>query len=234
VADQPEQVINMAQPLRAYVPQTRDIVGNAKQNMQLVGEVARRPAGAIRTRQSDGVVSSQLHAVAFLNDFKAHENFTAIRTGVMVESERAFLARSAQAATAWISNQAVQVMLDNETAVAEVGSNKPEIVFTERASPANPRLRLIKVASTPFAEPGDEVTFTLRFDNVGNQPIGNVAILDSLNTRLEYIPNSAQCSLDARFTTQPNEGDSVVVRCELANPLPPGKGGVLRFACRVR
>jgi hypothetical protein len=32
----------------------------------------------------------------------------------------------------------------------------------------------------------------------------------------------------------PVEGDSVVVRCELTDPLKPGQGGVLRFKCRVR
>ena len=38
---------------------------------------------------------------------------------------------------------------------------------------------------TQFANPGDEVDFTLRFDNVGNQPIGNVTIVDDLTGRLE-------------------------------------------------
>ena len=93
---------------------------------------------------------------------------------------------------------------------------------------------MIKVASTPVAEPGDEVSFTIRFDNVGNQPIGSVQIVDSLTTRLEYVPDSAQCSLKARFSTQPNEGESLVVRCVLSEPLPPGKGGVFRFRCIVR
>ena len=92
----------------------------------------------------------------------------------------------------------------------------------------------MKVASTSLANPGDTVDFTIRFDNVGNQPIGNVTILDSLNTRLEFVPDSAQCSVDAKFTTQPNEGDSVVVSCELSRPLDVGKGGILRFRCRVR
>ena len=83
---------------------------------------------------------------------------------------------------------------------------------------------MVKVASTPFAQPGDEVDFTIRFDNVGDQTIGNVTIVDSLNTRLEYVPDSAQCSVDAQFSTQPNEGDSVVVRCEVTNPLEARQG----------
>ena len=66
---------------------------------------------------------------------------------------------------------------------------------------------MVKVASTPFAKPGEEVDFTIRFDNIGNQPIGNVTILDSLSTRLEYVPQSAQCSVEAKFSTQPNEGE---------------------------
>ena len=75
-------------------------------------------------------------------------------------------------------------------------------VYTVKQPPAHPKLRVIKVASTNFAEPGDTVSFTIRFDNVGNQPIGQVTILDSLNTRLELIPESAQCSVDAKFSTQ--------------------------------
>ncbi|MFP4408962.1 MAG: hypothetical protein ACLFPW_10615, partial [Spirochaetaceae bacterium] len=97
-----------------------------------------------------------------------------------------------------------------------------------------PRLRVVKSASEHFAKPGDELAFTIRFDNVGNQVIGNVTILDNLTTRLEYIPDSAQCSLDANFFTEPNEGGSVVLRAELVEPLEPGTGGVLRFRCRVR
>ena len=84
------------------------------------------------------------------------------------------------------------------------------------------------------ANPGDTVDFTIRFDNLGLQAIGSVVILDSLSTRLEFVSDSAQCSLEARVSTQPNEGDSLMVRCELLNPLKPGQGGVLRFQCRVR
>ena len=128
----------------------------------------------------------------------------------------------------------MQVVLERRAAMVENGVEKAGSVFVLDTPPANPRLRVVKVASTSFAEPGDEVDFTIRFDNVGNQTIHNVAILDSLSTRLAYIPNSAQCSLKAKFSTQPNEGESLLVRCELADPLKAGDGGVIRFHCRVR
>ena len=127
----------------------------------------------------------------------------------------------------------MQIYLDNQAAGATVANQKPQETFTIGSAP-NPRLRVIKVASTPIAEPGDEVSFTIRFDNVGNQPIGSVQIVDSLTTRLEYVSGSAQCSRPAQFATQPNEGESLVVRCLLSDPLPPGKGGVFRFRCIVR
>ena len=86
------------------------------------------------------------------------------------------------------------------------------------------------------------VDFTLRFDNLGNQAVGNVTIMDNLVTRLEYVEGSAQSSVPASFSTQRNEAESLVLRWEITNPVfPPDDpeqrkptGGVLRFQCRVR
>jgi uncharacterized repeat protein (TIGR01451 family) len=107
-------------------------------------------------------------------------------------------------------------------------------VYTFSQPPANPKLRVIKVASTQMAQPGEMVAFTIRFDNIGNQTIRNVAILDNLSSRMEYLPATAQSSVEAQFVAQPNEGGSTVLRWQLAKPLEPGKGGVVRFTCRVR
>ena len=221
-------------PTHLQAPRLSQPVGNNKQNLQAVGQVGARPAEILRRRQQEGVVSSRLGPREFENHFRAFENVTAIRMGVMTESETAFLAQGVTSARAWTTTQAVQVVIDRRAANAEVGIEKLDTFYTIGSPPGNPRLRLIKVASTPMAEPGDEVDFTLRFDNLGNQTLGNVVILDSLNTRLEYIPDSAQCSREAQFSTRANEGDSVVLRCEVTDPIPPGKGGILRFRCRVR
>jgi uncharacterized repeat protein (TIGR01451 family) len=222
------------EPLKADAPTTTQLVGSAKQNIQLDDRIGARPAVAMRMKQGDGAMSSAIRAKGFQDAFKPFENLSIIRMGRYDGSEMAFLARGSNAAIAWSHTQSVQVILDKKVAVADVKYDKSQFVYTVDEPPGRPKLRLVKVASTPFAEPGDTIDFTIRFDNLGNQPLGNVTILDSLNTRLEYVPDSAQCSVDAKFSTPPNEGDSVVVRCELSKPLEPGKGGILRFRCLVR
>ena len=221
-------------PTRALIPRTSDSVAMNGQALRPIDEVGKHPAEQMRTRATHSVMEGRIGPRTFENMFKAYENVAVIRQGVFLGSESAFLAKGVNAAVAWTHDQAVQVLLDRQAAVAATATDRLQMTYTVTASPANPRLRVIKVASTPFAEPGDEASFTIRFDNIGNQPIGNVTILDNLSTRLEYLADSAQCSVNAQFTTKPNEGESVVLRCELADPLKPGKGGVLRFRCRVR
>ncbi len=221
-------------PAKLDAPSTSQYVGNAKQNIQANDQIGARPPLAMRTKQGRDVLSNAIGPRGFQDGFKPFENLAIIRQGLVESTEMAFLARGSNAAIAWSHTQAVQVILDHKTVAAEVKYDKASSLYTVSEPPGHPKLRVVKVASTPFAQPGEEVDFTIRFDNVGNQTIGNVTIVDSLNTRLEYVADSAQCSVDAKFSTQPNEGDSVVLRCEVANPLEAGKGGILRFRCRVR
>ena len=93
---------------------------------------------------------------------------------------------------------------------------------------------MVKSVSKRSAKPGETVEFTIRFDNVGDQVIGNVTIIDNLTPRLEYVVDSAQCSPKADFFTIVNEGESLVLRWEIVEPMKVGDGGVIRFQCRVR
>jgi len=233
IDQQRNRASGVAEPVKPLGPRTSEPVGLNTQNLQAVRDIGTNPAVQVRSRRSHATLYAELRPKAFDNFYRVYENLAVIRTGVYVGHEEAILAKGTQAAIAWNHNQAVQIYLDNQAAGATVVSQKPQETFTIGSAP-NPRLRVIKVASTPVAEPGDEVSFTIRFDNVGNQPIGSVQIVDSLTTRLEYVPDSAQCSLPAKFSTQPNEGESLIVRCLLSEPLPPGKGGVFRFRCIVR
>lgn len=232
--EQAYRAAGVMQPEQLAGPTTLQVVGTGSQHQQAVGERGVKLVGIQRSRQGDGVVSEAQGPLAFQDQLLPFENLDIIRRGVMESAETAWLAKGVQAADAWATTQAVQVVLDHQAAKAEVQTEALQDVFTITTPKGKPRLRVVKIASEHFAKPGDEVAFTIRFDNVGNQVIGNVTILDNLTTRLEYLADSAQCSLDANFFTEPNEGGSVVLRAELIEPLEPGTGGVLRFRCRVR
>lgn len=61
-----------------------------------------------------------------------------------------------------------------------------------------------------------------------------MTLIDNLTTRLEYVEGTSKASRDAQFFTTPNEGESLVLTWEFADPLEPGHGGLVRFQCRVR
>ena len=148
-------------------------------------------------------------------------------------ASKPIIKRGVQAAVAWNGDQAAQVVFSNRQAVAVVGLKQPGIVY-QTDEPGDPRLRLVKLASTNNALPGEEVEFTLRFDSIGDQMIGNVTIIDNLTTRLEYVPNTAKSTVAASFSSVPNGAGSTVLRWEIKDPLKPGEGGVLQFKCRVK
>jgi uncharacterized repeat protein (TIGR01451 family) len=81
---------------------------------------------------------------------------------------------------------------------------------------------------------GDEVTFTLRFQNSTPDALADVVLSDSLSPRLEYVPGSAESDRPTNVSTEPNEAGSVIVRFEVPGGLQPGQGGVVRFKARVR
>ena len=124
-------------------------------------------------------------------------------------------------------------MLDSKQAIAATRVDHLGIVY-QLEEPNGPKLRLIKLASHDSARPGEEVEFTLRFDNIGNRVIGNVTIADNLTTRLEYLPDTAHSSLEADFSATPNNAGAQILRWEIRDPLEAGKGGILKFRCKVR
>lgn len=203
------------------------------QNVDLVAARVTKMPRDVERVQHDGVVSTALLPEEFRDSFLPFEDLAIIRRGVFEQSEKPRLAIAVDAAIVWSSDQAVQVILDRQAATEVDGDQRAQAVFSIKPRGA-PKLKLCKVASRHSALPGDEVAFTLRFDNAGTQVIGNVTIVDHLSPRLEYIEGSAQASVEADFFTEQKPGGSLVLRCELINPLEPGQGGILRFRCRVR
>lgn len=232
--EQIEAIVAVEMPDAALRLDDLKIPTSSRQDAQPIAEVGRRRASGYVSPQRDGVASNTLSPEAFQDAFLPFENISVIRHGVLKQKEQGLLLEGRTAAIVWSSDQAAQVILDTQTATAVDEYTAAQVVYEAHEVPGCPRLRLIKVASQQWANPGEEIDFTLRYDNLGTEPIGNVTILDNLTTRLEYIENTAQSSRTAEFLIEPNQGGSVILRWELAEPLEPGEGGVLRFRCRVR
>jgi uncharacterized repeat protein (TIGR01451 family) len=116
----------------------------------------------------------------------------------------------------------------------QVMSWKPQESVGVEEPPNKPGLAVIKLVDRDQAEPGDLVTYTIRFRNMGNVPIRSVSIVDSLLPRLEYVKGSAQGPRGTVFSARDNEVGSSELRWDLPGALAPGAQGDVSFQAKVR
>jgi uncharacterized repeat protein (TIGR01451 family) len=187
----------------------------------------------LRAADVQTIASQNVPATEAAKGFKAHEDFLLMRYGVLDNSEKARMVEWIDAAVAWTEVTGLEIAVEGHTAQVETGDRRAQATYTVD-TPNLSRLRVCKVASKHEARPGDIIDFTIRFDNIGATPVGNVTVVDNLTTRLELVPNSQESTLNARFVAEHNAAGSLVLRWEIADPLPPGQGGLVRFKCKVR
>jgi uncharacterized repeat protein (TIGR01451 family) len=232
-AEQRDQPIGVAAPLSPYLHQDNQLANAAVQPIRPEGEIGRKQPSIEQTNEVAIPAIARQPIAAMGSGFSPHENFDVIRRGIVDLADKPRLIEAIDAAITWSHDKAVQVILDGKQAVSLTGDQSAQQEFRVEV-PNHPCLRVIKVASTKVARPGDTVEFTIRFDNTGDQAIEHVTLIDNLTTRLEYVEDTAQSSRDSEFFTETNEGDSLVLRWEFKDPLPVGAGGLVRFNCRVR
>lgn len=198
--------------------------------------LARDASRAEGMRQQERVAwaNSAVKVITASGRVGAFEGTSLMQHGTLDGSEKAWLAKGQVAAAVWGGAEGVKAIADfQEVNILYNAVNAGEIVESHR--PGNkPRLRVIKVASQDAAQPGDVIEFTLRFDNLGDQTIGNVTLMDNLTGRLEFVEGSAKCDLKCKFYTQLNERGSTLLRWDIEQPLKVTEGGVISFQCTVR
>ncbi len=161
------------------------------------------------------------------------EEYAFLRTGVLTSNEQAAVQKAVQAAAEW-SRREYPVIAAKTTGPNEVYDiDILEEVTGFEEPDRKARIRLIKLADKGVAKRGEVVTFTIRFDNLGDRPVGDVVIMDNLTTRLTYIPDTATSDRAGEFSTEDNEAGSLILRWELDKPLAGGEGGVVTFQARV-
>ncbi len=220
-------------------------VGTAQQGSLLEAEFVRQRAeladgrgllavSAIHSRWGAAFAQRAVRLVGVQLHLLPYENNQFIRAGVFEESDKPKLSRLIESAFAWSSDEGLQVaakgfQLHDATSGLAAGD-----VHVYHMPKGKSRLRIAKLASTDNALPGDTVDFTIRFDNLGDQPLEEVAIADNLTPRLELVADSVKCTVDAEFSTMENAGDSLMLRWTLRAPLKVNEGGVIHFRCLVR
>ncbi|MCL2005248.1 MAG: hypothetical protein FWG73_03690 [Planctomycetaceae bacterium] len=187
-------------------------------------------------RRGAGLETSQ--SISGYNNFLVvdSDSMTLLQRSFGMEgSTRVQLERGSLNARAWMGSEGVRVQVNELAPMTQIGVDGAIVYFqiVDEQSKTS-QLRLIKVASRDSASPGEMIEFTLRFDNIGSQPIGNVTILDDLTGRLEFLSGTAVSSLQSGFASQPNASGGLSLRFEILDPLLPGDFGVIQFRCRVR
>lgn len=220
-------------------------IGSALRNRTVVEDhyEAKRPGSlrmrsrgsGLETRTTRDAVDQAATLVEHVKLLNVYENLAFIHRGEMLQSERARLLAGMQAAEIWSrrQNPVIAVVADG---VQEVYSalKAEEMVLAEPPTDRPGNLRIVKLADRKEAHSGDVITFTLRYDNLGDRPVSQVRIIDNLSPRLSYVPDSARFDRPARLTIDDNGEGSQLLILELKDPLPGQTGGVFTFQARVR
>ncbi len=100
--------------------------------------------------------------------------------------------------------------------------------------PNRPGLAVIKRVSATEALPGDTLTYVIQYRNMGNTPIHDVKVVDSLLPRLGYIKGTALGPKGTTFSAVENDAGSTELIWILPTTLPPGVEGHVSFQAIVR
>jgi uncharacterized repeat protein (TIGR01451 family) len=100
--------------------------------------------------------------------------------------------------------------------------------------PNRPGLAVLKRVDAEEALPGDTLTFTIYYRNMGNTPIRGVSIVDSLLPRLEYVKGTSMGPKGTIFSAAENLVGSSELKWELPGVIAPGASGQVSFKAHVR
>ncbi len=221
------------QPAGPSIIDERIATPSLRQPIRPLGEDGLKVVEAFRDRNRGVPIDRVIPVLDVSDSLLPFEDLQLMRTGIEDIKERVAVQKGIAAALAWSNFDEILVAIDGRSAeILSSAKSAQEAVVYELDG--KPRIRICKIASQQMAEPGEEVHFTIRLDNVGDRRVENVVVSDSLPPRLEFVEGSQSSSLETQFSTYENEVGSKVLSWKILKDLKPSEGGVIRFRCRVR
>lgn len=158
-----------------------------------------------------------------------------VNTGTFKQADEPVLAHAIQSAQTWTRDQSPAISAQVQRGQDVKAVFRPADLTGEKEGERTPgQLRIVKLADKREAQPGDVITFTIRYDNIGDREVTDAAIIDNLTPRLEYIVDSATSDRDGELTVADNGEGSLILRWSIEGSIKGRTGGVVTFQAKVK
>lgn len=213
----------------------RTVITQHKQREQLEGIRMRSRASGVETESQQGSVGQTEYISGHTKLSNLFQDTGTETTGQFEQSDEARIAYQVQAAAIWSRTQFPVIAVRQQSAHQSKSAIKPEeYVGIEDKRKTEGNLHLIKLADKKNAEPGDVITFTIKYENVGDFDVEGIKVIDNLTPRLEYVQDSATCDRKGRLVVEDNNEGSLILTFEIDETVKGHQGGVVTFQARVR
>ena len=238
---EPVEGVGSGRPVQSVATQlgtalsNRDVAIAQQQREPTEGLVNRARGSAVSNLTGAEVTEQPIAIGKHTHTSTIAQEFSTLVTGRLSQADELRLATSITSALSFSRAQYPEI-----SAVSQQGMElrstfrQTELTGIENRNGGRGVLRIIKMTDAKTAQSGDIVTFTIRYDNIGDSEVHDVVIIDNLTPRLEYVDDSAQCDVDGRLDLEDNGEGSQILRWILEEPVAPHKGGVVSFQARVK
>ncbi len=209
----------------------------------LVTSNRRSKAGGFQTRERGSEVETLDAGVAMHTHMHAAGNVFVLKPvkrrqtlvgGQFEQASEAWLAARVKKAAAWSKSAFPVIQAVSASAMEVEATFRPQVLIGIEDQKTDGSLRILKLVDRDVAQQGDVLTFTIEFENVGDQPLHNIRIIDNLTPRLEYVEDSAGSDRPGDVVVEDNAEGSKLLRFELEGQLKGHDKGSVQFQARIR
>ena len=202
---------------------------------EMTGRIAvRSRASGLETDAFQGIISQLRGPSVHDKLLNIYQALSFVKFGRLDDADTARLNYGLQAASAWTREQNPVITAKTDMVLEGHFEQWPAVITAIDDKESAEDLRIVKLADKKTAATGDEIQFTIRYDNQGGREVHHVRIVDNLTPRLMYVDDSATSDRAGRLVLQDNGEGSQILIWELDEPLPGKSGGVVTFKAKVR